>query len=94
MMNLTPRDWTFAVFSPENQPLERHFVKLAEKFVRKPFFLGCHERITPGELRTAKGFLQVWFTFILPPEDKLTVDGILELCKAVILRKGLQRDSR
>ena len=88
MMNLTPKDWTFAVFSPENQPLERHFVKLAEKFAGKPFFLGYHQRISLSELRTIKGFLQAWFTFILPPEDKLTVDGILELCKVVLLRKG------
>jgi len=91
MINLAMgASWSFAVFSPENQPLERHFVKLAEKVTEKPFFPGYHERISASELQIAKGFLQHFFTFVLPPEDKLTVDCILELCQHVILKKGVK----
>ena len=91
MVNLaSQKGWTFAVFSPENQPLERHFAKLAEKFVAKPFFPGYHQRMDEIELEESKGYLQRWFTFILPPEDQLTVDGILELAKHVILKKGIK----
>lgn len=90
MMNLAHKDWTFAIFSPENQPLERHFVKLAEKFTHKPFFPGYHQRMDPEELSAAKRFLDHWFTFILPPDDALTVDGILDLCRMVILKKGVK----
>lgn len=86
----TQHGWSFAIFSPENQPLERHFAKLAEKFIGKPFFPGKRERITKYELAAAKEFLQKWFSFILPPEDQLTVDGILDLAKHVVLKKGIR----
>jgi twinkle protein len=81
--------WKFAVFSPENQPLERHFVKLAEKIMGKPFYNGLHQRMSWRELQMAKEELQPWFTFILPPEDQVTIDGILDRCKHVILKKGV-----
>ncbi len=91
MINLaTQRGWSFAIFSPENQPLERHFAKLAEKFTGKPFFPGPRERISKFELAASKDFLQNWFSFILPPEDQLTVDGILDLAKHVVLKKGIR----
>lgn len=91
MVNLArKKGWPFAVFSPENQPPERHFAKLAEKQIGKPFFSGFHKRIDPTELRVAKDFFNDWFTFVLPPEDQLTVDGILDLCKHLILKKGVK----
>lgn len=91
MVNMAMQSgWTFAIFSPENQPLERHFAKLAEKLMGKPFFPGYHERMTSTELREAKDYLQRWFTFVLPSEDKLTVDGILELSKHVVLKDGIK----
>lgn len=86
----TQHGWSFAIFSPENQPLERHFAKLAEKFTGKPFFPGPQERMNKFELTASKEFLQKWFSFILPPEDQLTVDGILDLAKHVVLKKGIQ----
>jgi twinkle protein len=82
--------WSFAIFSPENQPLELHFAKLAEKWAEKPWFAPNDERLSRGELALAKHTFQNHFTFVLPPEDKLTVDGILELCKHVILKKGIK----
>jgi len=91
MINLFRQgNWNFAVFSPENQPLERHFVKLAEKIIKKPFHIGVHERMSKEEVEAAKRWLQPAFTFVLPPDDKLTVDGILELCQYVILKKGVR----
>lgn len=83
-------DWTFAVFSPENQPLERHFAKLAEKLIGKPFFPGYHQRMNGKELKDAKDYLQRWFTFVFPPEDQLTVDGILNLVKHIVLKDGIK----
>jgi twinkle protein len=91
MMNMAiEHNWSFAVFSPENQPLEEHFAKLAEKFIGKPFHHGVHDRMNKIELDEAKKYIQRWFTFILPPEDKLTVDGILELCKHEVLKDGIK----
>jgi twinkle protein len=91
MINLA-RDsaWDFAIFSPENQPLERHAAKLAEKVSEKPFFIGIHDRMTRTELEMAKIFLKLHFTFVLPPEGNTSVDGILGLAEHVVLKKGIK----
>lgn len=84
------QDWKFGVFSPENQPLERHAAKLLEKKIGKPFRPGPKERITSTELMPAIGWLNHHFSFILPDEKELTVDSVLELAKALVFRKGIR----
>lgn len=95
LINLaTAYGWTFAIFSPENQPLELHFQKLAEKYIGKPFFNPRHmphiQRMTPHELSTAKAWVGERFTFILPGADSLSIDNILNLARLSVRRKGVQ----
>lgn len=99
MINLVQTEkWNFAVFSPENQPIERHIAKIMEKITGRPFFktwieprtMKRRERLTKRDLATARGTLNNFFTFILPPENLMTVDGILELCTHVVLKKGIR----
>jgi twinkle protein len=91
MVNLTLRGWCFGVYSPENQPLERHASKLIELYCNKPFSDGLHTRLTKEELGAAKQYLQEYFTFILPNmDDPNTLNTILDLSKAVVLRKGVK----
>jgi twinkle protein len=80
--------WTFAVFSPENQPLERHFAKLAEKYIGKPF--AGKDKMSPSEVQEAKTWLHDRFVFLLPDEDSLSVDAVLNLAKTTIRRKGVK----
>ncbi|QSV44420.1 toprim domain-containing protein [Geobacter benzoatilyticus] len=80
--------WTFAVFSPENYPLELHVQKLAEKFVGKPFF--GRSRMDRTELDKAVRWVNERFTFMLPEADELTVDRILNLAKIAVRRKGIR----
>ncbi len=44
-VNLSQAGWKFAVFSPENQPVEVHASKILEKITGKPFGKGPTERI-------------------------------------------------
>jgi twinkle protein len=92
--------WGFGIFSPENQPLALHAAKIMEKFSERPFYK-THEvwtdegeivypRITVEELLIGRAVLKMYFTFILPPEDQLSVDSILELCRHVVLKKGIK----
>ncbi len=91
MVNLAlSAGWTFGVCSPENQPLERHVAKLAEKLINKPFSPGPTERMTRQEMDAAKDILDQHFSFILPEEDNLTVDGVLELARVLVFRKGIK----
>lgn len=82
--------WNFGIFSPENFPLEYHLSKMAEKFIGKPFGDGFKTRMSLGELTQAKIWLNEHFSFILPDEDHLTVDSILELARALVYRRGIK----
>jgi twinkle protein len=82
--------WSFGICSPENQPLERHVAKLLEKFTRKPFRLGLTERMTPDDIFPGLEWLGEHFSFILPDEDDLTVNGVLRLARSLVYRKGIK----
>ncbi|MCH8313770.1 MAG: toprim domain-containing protein [Nitrospinae bacterium] len=82
--------WHFGVCSPENQPLELHASKLLEKHIGKPFRKGGIARMDSKELLSGIGWLDEHFTFVLPDEKDLTVDGILSLAKSLVFRKGIK----
>lgn len=85
-------DWQFAIFSPENQPLERHIAKLAEKYQCQPFLKHRYggARMSQDDVIEAVKYLHNRFVFILPEEDELTMDGVLKLARTVILRRGVK----
>lgn len=92
MVNLALNEnWTFAIFSPENQPVQRHAAKLAEKFIGKPFYKNDFvERMAPHELERAATFLHKHFVFVSPNDDELTVDAVLEKIRQMVLRRGVK----
>lgn len=89
MVNLSHSyGWTFAVFSPENQPLEMHFQKLAEKYIGKPFF--GKDRMDKSELASAARWVDQRFSFVLPDAEDMSVDSVLQLAKTAVARKGIK----
>jgi len=91
LINLAKNEgWNFAIFSPENFPLEQHVAKLMEKYMELPFREGFNKRITLEQLETAQAWLDDHFSFIMPKDDSLTVDSILELARVLVYRKGIQ----
>jgi len=83
-------DWKFAIFSPENQPLERHFANIIEKYFGQPFDLGRFNRISEEQKEEGKAWLRKHFSIILPHEDdSWSIDGILDLAKVLVYRKGI-----
>lgn len=80
--------WTFAVFSPENQPLEMHFQKLAEKYIGKPFF--GPQRMDKKELAQAARWIDDRFSFVLPDAENMSVDSVMTLAKVAVARKGIK----
>lgn len=71
--------WNFAIFSPENFPLERHIAKVMEIKMGKPFARGFANRIDEDELGKTQHWMDEHFRFIAPPEDALTLDSILAI---------------
>jgi twinkle protein len=85
-------DWRFGLFSPENQPIERHYASLMEKHVGAPFDRGPTKRISPEQKNTAKAWLNDHFKVLLPDEENgnWSIDGVLALAKVLVYRYGIR----
>lgn len=81
-------EWTFALFSPEQQPLVRHQQHLIEQYVGKPFHDGPRERMSRDEMLAANRWVSDHFSFILP--EVPGVDTILDLARVQVFRNGVK----
>ena len=93
LVNLAANEnWKLGVFSPENQPIERHFANIMEKYVDAPFTFGPVDRMTVEQKEKAKLWVQEHFFVILPDEEEgnWSIDGILALAKVLVFRKGIK----
>ena len=81
LMNLATSqwDWTFAICSPEMQPLERHWAHLLGLWAGKPFGDGPSQRLDRETLRQGREFLRDRFFMVLPeePTREAVVDRFL-----------------
>lgn len=83
--------WSFAVFSPENQPIEDHVSRIAEKYTGKPFADGPTQRMTHQELSEANEWISEHFFWILPEDDAdWSIDQILDKCQALVHQHGVR----
>lgn len=83
--------WQFAVFSPENQPLEDHMARMCEKWARAPFADGPTPRMDRDSLRAAKEWVRDHFTWILPDDDaEWTIETVLDRARALVFRRGIR----
>lgn len=91
MVNLSlSQGWVFGILSMENLPLERHFQKLAEKYTNLPFENKRDmERMSEMQLHSALKWGDKHFKFLLPPDDNLTIDDVIDLAKILCYRYGI-----
>lgn len=83
--------WRFAIFSPENQPLEDHMARMLEKYTGMPFAQGKSERMSADQRDEAKLWLNDHFRWILPDEDAdWTVENVLEKAKGLVFQFGIK----
>lgn len=69
LLNLAKRGWRFCMFSPENQPVELHAVKMIEKASGKPFRQGPTDRLTEAELVEYAIDVADYFAFLTQAPD-------------------------
>lgn len=81
--------WQFALFSPENHPLERFAATLAEQVIGKPFD-GDYNRMSLAEMQRALAWLGEHFSFLMPDDDAPTVERLLALAKVQVYRQGIK----
>lgn len=83
--------WRFALFSPENQPLEDHMARMMEKWARMPFSDGPTPRMDEPTFESAMSWADKHFTWILPDDDTdWTVATVLDRAKALVFRQGVR----
>ena len=80
-------DWKFALYSPENHPLELHFSKFAEKISGKPFE-GVN-RMSPIDLKQMIDYHSNNFFFI-NPENDFGLENILDSVRQLVRKKGIK----
>lgn len=79
-LNLVRQDWKFAVYSPENRPIELHAAKLVEKWIGKPFGKGPTPRLHHTESDEAADEIGNAFGFLDPPTvENMRIEAITEL---------------
>lgn len=88
MMRLAEKhDWHMGIFSPENQPLERHLANLIEIHTHKNFNRTKGNSLTWPEIESVLPFVTSHFSFVLP--ETATIDVILDRADSLLLHKGL-----
>ena len=76
MVNLALyHNYRFAIYSPENHPLELHAKKIIEKLIQKPFY-GAH-RMSEVDLNEAVDMMDKHFSFVKPTELQFTPIDII-----------------
>jgi twinkle protein len=78
--------WKFAFYSPENDPFQLHFSKLARKLIGKSWY-GAN-KINQLEKNLVKSFLEDKL-FIIKPKQDFSLDSILESVRLLQQQKGI-----
>jgi twinkle protein len=78
------KDWSFALFSPENFPIEYHVSKLVSKIIGKDF-----NECKPLELEQAYDFISKHFYWVYPEDNNYKLDNILRITDMLISRYGV-----
>jgi len=85
-------NWSWGVCSFENQPSSLHVTKIMEKYAGKAFSkqFNDEDRISPEMFDRAINFVDAHFYFININKVDVTLEGILEKTKELVLRKGIK----
>jgi twinkle protein len=85
------QNWIVPMFSPENQPLRKHYARLMEKFIREPFRAGPTRRMTPERREEALQWVDFYFPMIAPDDESdWTLENIFSIASALVRRQGIK----
>lgn len=91
LVNLSRQGWKFAMFSPENQPVELHIAKILEKLSGMPFGDGPTERMTLDDVDEYADEVANAFAFIeAHGDDALTAKEVIEAAEPYLNAWGTE----
>lgn len=82
--------WKFAIFSPENNPMQRYCAHVIQIYTKKPFTRGLHERLSKELLEIAKLWIDEHFVFIVPRSDEMRIDNLIQKATICVLKHGVK----
>lgn len=84
-------NWKFAVCSFEN-PAAIHVTKLMEKFIGLSFNFrkDPQHRMTKEQFEQGIGLTDLYFSFVDIAQTDVTIEGILDKCRELVLRTGIK----
>lgn len=83
--------WNFAMYTPENHPMEDHAMRLIEKNLMKSHKPFVHDRMTLDDLEKGKSWAQDHFSWIYPDDDDgHSLDSILSKARSLVYQKGIK----
>lgn len=87
--------WSTAIFSPENQPISRHYADLIQKAAGKTMNKDVYDKsfiLQKEEYNKYKNFIKQHFKIILPKEEggNWSLKGILNLAAQSVYRHGIK----
>lgn len=81
-------NWSYALFSPEHST-SMHIRRLVQMYNQKPFDMGDQNRMTKYELEQAMEWIDKHFYFIETRDTVPSIDHILDIAKASVLKYGV-----
>lgn len=89
MVRLASRfGWRCGVFSPEHQPCALHALSLATMFLGEKTI--GRDKVSEMKMDRGVSFIDDHFFFMKVDEIDITIDGILELAKELVVKKGIK----
>lgn len=82
--------WKTTLASFESLPIERHINSLCQIHLQKPTYTFVPGHATEREMNEARKALNDWFYFIMPDDDEMTVDSILDYVQDDIDDHGIK----
>lgn len=79
----------FAFYTPENAPQALHMIKVAEKFIGKPFDTERFGHMTEDEAQFSVEWMNTSMFYINPRNQTFSVDDILDRARVLIYRQGI-----
>ena len=90
MVNLAVKHcWKFAVFSPENHPIEMHMTKIAQKFIGKPYGRNFNNHMSKEEAARAIDFIDDCFRFYTFENNEFDINDVLSLTRHSIQENNI-----
>ena len=92
MVNVAQKEhWKFLVCSPESHPVEQHIIRLAAKYIGKPFDdIKGHDRMSEAEAEVAMAWINKYFNFISPKStEDLNIEKVISIAEMVARRERI-----